>query len=233
MSHFTTPKYPTNRESTGNVTASHSPSDKRHIRTKESDAPDLALAARIKELIGEETNVAFAHACGFSEGMLRKYLKGATPGGDKMAAIAKYRRVRLEWLASGNDPKYERDLIAVAKGAGKTDTYARFVAESNKQYSEASNHSLINPNLLRLCLLTCNQVHGEDFSKAMTVIQIEYACDLYNQLTQMANAKGGTALEDFCRLDVAALSDQLRFLLQMGWARKFPFEPGDSRPWIF
>lgn len=226
------PKLPTSRPSSENVTRSHSKATTRHIRTGECDAVDLERAARIKELIGEDTNVSFAHACGFSEGTLRKYLKGATPGSDKMSAMAKYRRVRMEWLATGAPPKYERDLMVFAHGAGKTNASAQVAMQYMVGAGNDHQDGRVNSALMRLCMLACNQVHGEDFSKSLFLVQLDYACDFYNQLVAMANAKGPRAsLDDFCQLDVSAIADQLRFLLQMGWARPFPFKAEEFGSW--
>lgn len=214
----------------GNVTASHSTSGTRHIRTKESDAPDMEQAARIKELIGDDTQVGFATACGFSEGMLRKYLKGARPGKDNLVAMAKYRNVSLQWLATGIPPKSAqgRGLIMHSTGSGKTDSALRALQYVQEHATEHQD-GLINCGLLRMCLIACNHVHGEEFGKAILIVQIEYACNFYNNLVGMANAKSPRAsLDDFCRLDASALADQLRFFLQMGWARRFPFESPDA-----
>lgn len=225
------PKPRTSRPSSENVTRSHSKATTRHIRTGECDAVDLERAARIKELIGDDTNVSFAHACGFSEGTLRKYLKGATPGSDKMSAMAKYRRVRMEWLETGAAPKYERELMMLAQGVGKTNTSLpamQYVIGSGADHQDGR----VNSALMRLCMLACNQVHGEDFAKSLLTVQLEYACDFYNQLVAMANSKGPRAsLDDFCQLDVSAIADHLRFLLQMGWARPFPFKAEEFGSW--
>lgn len=229
------PKPRTSRQSKENVTQLHQDANTRHIRTGECDAVDLERAARIKELIGEDTNVSFAQACGFSEGTLRKYLKGATPGSDKMSAMAKYRRVRMEWLETGAPPKFERDLAALSQSqyqmGGNQATTLRA-----QQYTtgSGSDHQdgRINSALMRLCMLACNQVHGEDFSKSLILVQLEYACDFYNQLVAMVNSKGPRAsLDDFCQLDVSAIADQLRFLLQMGWARPFPYQADEFGSW--
>lgn len=61
-----------------------------------------AFAARLKLAIGNESVNAFATRCGFSEGLLRKYLQGSVPGFDKAAAIAVAAGVNLMWLATGN-----------------------------------------------------------------------------------------------------------------------------------
>lgn len=226
------PKTRTNRPSSENVTRSHSKATTRHIRTGECDVVDLERAARIKELIGDDTNVSFSHACGFSEGTLRKYLKGATPGSDKMSAMAKYRRVRMEWLETGAPPKYERDLAALAQSQSQSNVGHSTTLRANQYVTSASSEhhdGFVNSALMRLCMLACNQVHGEDFSKSLLLVQLEYACDFYNQLVSMANGKGPRAsLDDFCQLDVPAIADQLRFLLQMGWARPFPYQASES-----
>lgn len=226
------PKTPVATPLAGNVTASHSERSTRHIRTKESDAPDFELAARIKELIGKDSQVGFAKACGFSEGMLRKYLKGARPGKDNLVAMANYRNVSLQWLATGRGEKSEhRGLIPNTPGAGKTMNSLKYY-QTVMEHSGEHPNGLINCSLLRLCLLACSQVHGEEFAKTLLVVQLEYACDFYNQLVRMANAKGpSTSLDDFCRLESSALADQLRFLVQMGWVRSFPLESSVAGSW--
>lgn len=220
------PKSRTNRTTTENVTRSPNATNTRHIRTIESDAPDLERGARIKELVGDDTNVSFATACGFSEGALRKYMKGATPGSNKMSAMARYRRVRMEWLETGAPPKYERDLAALAHGQPQLVSQSSNTLRANQYVTLTTpDHQggAVNSGLMRLCMLACNQVHGEDFAKTLPVVQLEYICDFYNQLVAMANAKGPSgSLDDFCQLDPCALAEQLRFLLQMGWARQFP-----------
>lgn len=209
----------TNRESTRNVTPSHSAPPARHIRRIECDASDLARAARIKELIEDDSNVVFASDCGFSEGMLRKYLKGSTPGSDKLAAMARHRGVRMEWLTNGEPPKYKRDVA----NQGQTSNGALIAHQYMHAPTADYKDGVANSALLRLCLLACYQVHGEDFQKALVTVQIEYACDLYNHLVMMANTKGPSAsLEDFCKLDARSLAEQLRFFLQMRWVKPFP-----------
>lgn len=90
----------------------------------------------------------------------------------------------------------------------------------------------INSDLLRMCHQACSYVHGEDFPKSLVPIQLLYAADFYNQLAALANSKGPQAsIDDFCRLDAKALADQLRFFLQMGWARKFPYESDLAGTW--
>lgn len=62
---------------------------------------------RLKELIGDESLRSFGKMVGISEGGLRKYLPPGTskPTFDKLVAIARYKGVNLEWLATGEGPK--------------------------------------------------------------------------------------------------------------------------------
>ncbi|UTV30197.1 S24 family peptidase [Photobacterium atrarenae] len=62
---------------------------------------------RLKELIGNESLRKFGQAVGISEGGLRKYLPpgSSKPTFDKLVAIARYKGVNLEWLATGNGAK--------------------------------------------------------------------------------------------------------------------------------
>lgn len=70
------------------------------------------FSARLKELIGDEPANRFAREAEIGESLLRKYLAGATPGLDKVVAIATAKGVSLEWLARGVGPKYaqQRDF---------------------------------------------------------------------------------------------------------------------------
>jgi hypothetical protein len=63
------------------------------------------LANRISEIVGEESQAAFARRCGFSDALLRKYLQGAEPSLLRAVRIAQAANVNLEWLATGRGPK--------------------------------------------------------------------------------------------------------------------------------
>lgn len=75
-------------------------SSKVRIPNKES-----ALAARLREAIGEEAVVAFGRRCGINESTLRKYFYGTLPNIDNLVAIADAANVNIEWLATGRGPK--------------------------------------------------------------------------------------------------------------------------------
>lgn len=225
------PKSRVDTPSQGKVTASHSKAAARHIRSKESDAPDMALAARIRELIGNDANTSFAAACGFSEGMLRKYLKGAQPRPQYLANMADYRNVNIQWLATGAEPKSRTPVMMQMLESGKT-LKGMLAMQYTNGGSNVAPNGAINSALLCLCLEACKQVHGEDFSKTLTDSQLLFAADFYNQLVALANAKTPHAdLDDFCRLDAQAMAEQLRFFLKMGWAMKFNPKGGEFGSW--
>lgn len=240
------PKTRTNRTSTENVTASHSDRDTRHIQGRECDLVDREFAARVKELLANETRVSFAKNCGFSEGALRKYLKGHKPGQNNLVAIASYRNISVQWLATGIGDKEGIKITPTHPSfdSGKSATYAkgheRYDAElldrkliNSDQRLAATPDEKINTELILLCLLTCKSVFGEDFSQTLITVQLQYAADFYNQLVGIANSKvPKSPLNEFCKLSPEALADQLRFCVTMKWIRPFPSDPGlQSSSW--
>lgn len=74
------------------------------ITVRESALP----AKRIVEVIGSEPVTAFARRCGFSEGLLRKYIKGSMPGADNAHRISAAAGVTLDWLITGRGPKFQQ-----------------------------------------------------------------------------------------------------------------------------
>lgn len=67
---------------------------------------DTDFPARLRECIGDEPVAAFARRCGFSEGLLRAYLKAEKqPGMARLVRIAEVAGVTLDWLATGRGPK--------------------------------------------------------------------------------------------------------------------------------
>jgi len=71
----------------------------------ESDFP-----ARLKECIGDESVASFARRCGFSEGLIRAYLKAQKrPGMERIVRIAEVAGVTLDWLATGLGPRRRAD----------------------------------------------------------------------------------------------------------------------------
>lgn len=58
---------------------------------------------RLEHLIGGESVNSFAKKCELSESLIRNYLKGSTPGLDKLQQIAKATDVSVGWLAAGEE----------------------------------------------------------------------------------------------------------------------------------
>lgn len=65
---------------------------------------EATFADRLKVLIGEMPANRFARQVSVGESLIRKYLAGATPGVDKVVAIAEAKEVSLDWLARGVGP---------------------------------------------------------------------------------------------------------------------------------
>jgi transcriptional regulator with XRE-family HTH domain len=85
-------------------------------------APESHLSDRIKEVVGDASQAAFARKCGVSESVFRKYLAGAMPSADRLVAIADAGGVTVEWLATGREPKLRRDLVAALRAAAEGGT---------------------------------------------------------------------------------------------------------------
>lgn len=197
------------------------------IRDQESEL----LQARIKEVVGNRPVRAFARSAKVGESSLRDYMEGRrTPKRPAIEKIAFEGRVSTEWLATGTGPKEMRGVIWHATGSGKTTTAHDVHQYTQPSEQEATIDQQINTELLRMCLLASKRVFGEDFSHALVTIQLVYAADFYNQLALLVRSKGPRAnLGDFCKLEIAALADQLRLFIQMGWARNFPADSGDLK----
>lgn len=190
------------------------------------DEESEQLRLRIIEVVGKRSVRSFADAAGIGPTSLRNYMDGVRkPKRPAIEKIAFEGRVSADWLATGHGPKL-RQVQAQQNGS-------RMLAmQYMSGVGEPQLDGKINSDLLRMCLQACYHVHGEDFPKALVPIQLLYAVDFYNQLAALANSKGPQArLDDFCRLDAKALADQLRFFLQMGWARKYPYESDISGTW--
>ncbi|MDE2577909.1 MAG: helix-turn-helix transcriptional regulator [Hyphomicrobiales bacterium] len=62
------------------------------------------LQKRIFQLIGEETQSAFAARAGISQSGLNRILQGGDPGVETLIAIANAGKRSVEWLATGREP---------------------------------------------------------------------------------------------------------------------------------
>jgi phage repressor protein C with HTH and peptisase S24 domain len=66
-----------------------------------------SFIVRLKELLGEGSLRSFAQAIDASEGGVRKWFTNSTkPAFDKVVKISRLYKVNLEWLATGEGPKY-------------------------------------------------------------------------------------------------------------------------------
>jgi phage repressor protein C with HTH and peptisase S24 domain len=80
---------------------------------------EATFADRLKVLIGDVPANRFAREVKVGESLIRKYLAGATPGIDKVVAIAEAKDVSLDWLARGAGPmKLDLGEDAPASGGG-------------------------------------------------------------------------------------------------------------------
>ena len=80
---------------------------------------EATFADRLKVLIGGAPANRFAREVSVGESLIRKYLAGATPGVDKVVAIAEAKEVSLDWLARGVGPmKLDLGEDAPASGGG-------------------------------------------------------------------------------------------------------------------
>ena len=75
---------------------------------------DQKIADRIKILIGDEFVSSFARRCGMGESLIRKYLAGSQPNAANLVAIANAKGVTIDWLATGREPKFRRDVVTAA-----------------------------------------------------------------------------------------------------------------------
>lgn len=63
------------------------------------------LAERIKSLVGDESQAAFARRSGVGESLLRQYFAGTEPSASRLVRLADAANVSIEWLATGRGPK--------------------------------------------------------------------------------------------------------------------------------
>lgn len=75
--------------------------------------------ARLRECIGDEPVASFARRCGFSEGLIRSYLKDdKRPGMDKLVRMADAAGVTVDWLATGRGPRTRAEAREAAQNQG-------------------------------------------------------------------------------------------------------------------
>lgn len=77
------------------------------------------LEDRLDELRGNESIAAFAKMCDIQENTMRLYFSGSIPSLDKAQKIARNCGVSLEWLATGEGVKSNKDNLKMDFGAVK------------------------------------------------------------------------------------------------------------------
>ncbi len=78
-----------------------------------SGSENEIVSRRIREVIGDRYVTNFAKQCGIAEAVIRTYINdGRMPPLSKAAAIAEAGGVTLDWLATGREPKYRKDVVA-------------------------------------------------------------------------------------------------------------------------
>ncbi|WP_169741183.1 helix-turn-helix domain-containing protein [Trabulsiella guamensis] len=71
---------------------------------KNDELSKLRFAERLKQAIGDESNLAFAKKCGLSDSLIGRYLRGESyPSIDKLPAIALAAGRSMSWLIGDSD----------------------------------------------------------------------------------------------------------------------------------
>lgn len=77
----------------------------------------MSFAARLKDLIGEESVSGFARRVGLNEALIRKYLNGSEPSLAKANQIAERANCSLEYLATGCGYLYRHAEVVDSEAA--------------------------------------------------------------------------------------------------------------------
>lgn len=77
---------------------------------------NFRFSDRLKDIIGENSARSFANRADLSQTVIRRYLENdSTPNIDRLIAIAKVGGVTVQWLATGQGPKFQQDLDSLLK----------------------------------------------------------------------------------------------------------------------
>lgn len=98
-----------------------------------------SFGERLKELMGDESLRAFANAIDTSEGGVRKWFTQSTmPSFDKMVRIARRYNVNLEWLCTGEGPKFPGETAAFESAICKTEEFSEEYALIDGYHTQVS-----------------------------------------------------------------------------------------------
>lgn len=108
-----------------------------------STLQDESFVSRLNELIDGHSLRTFAQMTSLSETAIRKYSIGdSTPNVERLIAIAKAVGVTVEWLVTGNGPKYQKDFDALVSQS-HTDKSVDVVAQMATPSGFLSEFALI------------------------------------------------------------------------------------------
>lgn len=166
------------------------------------------------------TQVQMAEQSGVSARGYQGYEDGrSVPGGEALSGMVRA-GVNANWLLTGDGEM----LLQGASGGPHQGSGSQVQYLVSEPPPAPQAPPVVDSAFLRLCLGACVMVHGEGFARETAALQVEYACDIYNLLVKQAGAQGQgikAAVAAFTRLETRGVADQLRLLLQLGWARVY------------
>lgn len=148
------------------------------------------------------------------------------PGGKILSGLMAL-GINTQWLLTGEGDMLLQGAPGPADQGAAVYNRESVAAQGQAQYQIAPEPLIsgIDGALLRQCWGACAAVHGEPFAASSPFLQLEHAVELYNLLQRLAAAGARAALEDFARLDIGDLAQQLRIFIKMGRARPFSADP--------
>lgn len=166
----------------------------------------------------------------YGSGSVRTYQKnegGLNEAGICLAESFVRAGINANWLLTGEGEMLLQGAPGPSAQGAAVYNRENVVAQGLAQYQEAPGPAItgIDGALLRQCWSACAAVHGQAFTAASPFLQLEHAVELYNLLQRLAAAGAQAALDDFARLDVGDLAQQLRIFIKMGRARPFSADP--------
>lgn len=106
----------TDQAYSANRTQPDPPAQKRPIQNESDVTESDTFQERLRDLVGLEKSISFARRCGFSDSLLGAYIRGEKkPGFDNLVTITKVTGVTIDWLATGREPKYRKDVAAALR----------------------------------------------------------------------------------------------------------------------
>lgn len=98
------------------------------------------ISDRLREIIGQGSVHAFAKRCEVSGTAMRQYLEGSIPSADKAARIASQSGVNLQWLVTGEGPKYPEPVRPAGDAAIDPELLGRVIDRISRVYRDERVH---------------------------------------------------------------------------------------------